>query len=135
MKSNNSLPRVFYYAFGGVGVLLLTIAAVIFYFNQKAYNQYTKVEGVVIRNQFRSGTARPIISYSWEGKELVYASNTYTNPPAFKRGEKVALYVNPNEPEDVWIDSFIERWLAIMIVGGIGIVFLGFLTLFHYVFR
>jgi hypothetical protein len=127
------LPRIFYYAFGGVGVLLLTIAAIIFYFNQKALNQYTKVEGVVIRNQYNGSMARPIIDYTWEGKPFTYAGNTYTNPPAFERGEKVELYVNPNDPEEVWINSFVERWLAMTIVGSIGLFFLGFLWLFHYV--
>ncbi|HEY3430369.1 MAG TPA: DUF3592 domain-containing protein [Cyclobacteriaceae bacterium] len=135
MKSNNQLPRVFYLAFGGVGVILLTIAAVIFYFNQRALSQYTKTEGVVIRNQFNGGSARPIISYRWEGTEFLYTGNTWTSPPAYKRGEKVDLYVNPNEPEDVWVDSFVGRWLAMTIVGGLGFVFLGFLTLFHYVFK
>jgi hypothetical protein len=77
--------------------------------------------------------ARPVISYNWEGRELTYAGNAYTNPPAFERGERVELYVNPNEPEDVWVNSFSERWLAMTIVGGIGVVFLGFLALFHYV--
>ena len=135
MKINTGLPRVFYIAFGGVGVLLLIIAVVIFYFNQRALNQYTKTEGVVIRNQFNGGSSRPIISYMWEGKELLYTGNTWTSPPAYKRGEKVDLYVNPNEPQDVWVDSFVERWLAITIVSGLGIVFLGFLALFHYVFK
>ena len=126
------LPRIFYIAFGGVGTLLLSIAAIIFYYNQHATNQYTHIEGVVVRNQFSNGTARPIITYSWEGKDLTYMSNSYTNPPAFERGEKVELFVNPNDPEDAWINSFSERWLAMSIVGGIGIVFLGFLALFHY---
>lgn len=126
------LPRIFYIAFGGVGALLLSIAAVIFYFDQKASNQYTHIEGVVARNQIVNGMARPIINYSWEGKELTYVSSTYTNPPAFERGEKVELFVNPNNPEDVYINSFSQRWLAMTIVGGIGIFFLGFLALFHY---
>ena len=127
-----NLPRIFYLAFGGVGALLLSIAAVIFYFDQKANNQYTHIEGKVIRNQFVNGMARPIIAYSWEGKDLTYMSTTYTTPPAFERGEKVELFVNPNDPEDVYINSFSERWLAMTIVGGMGIVFLGFLALFHY---
>jgi len=126
------LPRIFYFAFGGVGTLLLSIAAIIFYFNQKANNQYTHIEGVVVRNQFINGMSRPIITYSWEGKELTYMSTTYTNPPAFERGEKVELFVNPSDPDDVYINSFSQRWLAMTIVGGIGVVFLGFLALFHY---
>ncbi len=73
--------------------------------------------------------ARPVISYLWEGKELTYVSNTYTNPPAFERGERVELFVNPSDPSDVWINSFVECYLAMTIVGGIGVVFL---ALFYY---
>ena len=135
MKNSAALPRVFYIAFGGVSFLLLTIAAIIFYFDQRAANQYTRIEGTVIRNQFKDGMARPVISYSWEGKDLTYAGNTYTNPPAFTRGDKVELFVNPGDPSDVWVNSFVGRYLAMTIVGGLGLLFLGFLTLFHYVFK
>ncbi len=135
MKNSTQLPRVFFLAFGGVSFLLLAIAALLFYFDQRAANQYTRIEGTVVRNQFNGGMARPVISYSWEGKDLMYAGNTYTNPPAFKRGDKVELFVNPSDPSDVWVNSFVGRYLAMTIVGGIGLVFLGFLTLFHYVFK
>lgn len=134
-KDPHQLPRVFYYAFGGVSVLLLMITALLFYFDQRAANQFTRIEGTVIRNQFRSGTARPIISYSWNGKEMTYADNTYTNPPAYDRGEKVELFVNPRDPADVWINSFVGRFLAMTIVGGLGLFFLGFLALFHYLWK
>ena len=135
MKNNTALPSVFYLAFGGVSFLLLTIAAILFYFDQRAANQYTRMEGTVTKNQFKNGMARPAISYSWEGKDLLYADNTYTNPPVFERGDKVELFVNPNDPSDVWINSFVNRFLAMTIVGGLALLFLGFLTLFHYVFR
>lgn len=135
MKNNMQLPRVFYIAFGGVSFLLLTITAILFYFDQRAADQYTRLEGTVVRNQFKDGMARPIISYSWEENDLTYAGNTYTNPPAFDRGDRVELFVNPSDPTDVWVNSFIGRYLAMTIVGGLGLVFLGFLTLFHYVFK
>lgn len=135
MKNNAALPRVFYLAFGGVSFVLLTIAAILFYFDQRAANQYTRVEGTVIMNQYKGRMARPVISYSWEGKKLTYAGNTYTNPPAFERGEKVELFVNPHDSSDVWVNSFVGRFLAMTIVGGLGLLFLGFLTAFHYAFR
>jgi hypothetical protein len=135
MKNSGGLPRVFYIAFGGVGFLLLTITAILFYFDQRAANQYARIEGTVVRNQFKDGMARPIISYSWQGNDLTYAENTYTNPPAFGRGDSVELFVNPSDPTDVWVNSFVGRYLAMTIVGGLGLFFLGFLTVFHYVFK
>jgi hypothetical protein len=128
------LPRIFYWVFGGVSFTLLSVAAILFYFGQVAEDQYTKVEGVVIRNQFNGGMARPVIRYQFEGQELVFADNTYTNPPAYERGEKVELFVNPNDPHDVWINSFMGRYFVMTLLAGIGLVFLGFLTLFHFIF-
>jgi hypothetical protein len=128
------LPKFFYYAFGGVAMLLLSIAAYIFYLNQVAANNYVKVEGVIIKNQFRGGMARPVIRFQWNDESKVYASNAYSSPPAYQRDEVVELFVNPNNPEDVVINNFLGRYLAMTIVGSIGLFFLGFLILFHFVF-
>jgi hypothetical protein len=137
-KSGNNrqgLPKIVLFSFGGVGILLLIIAAVIFYFDQKAVNQYTKIEGVVTQNQFVNGMARPVIRYTWEGETKMYIGKTYTNPPAFQRGESVSLFINPSDDNDVLINSFSERFLAITILGGIGGFFLGFVLLFNYLWN
>jgi hypothetical protein len=131
-SANQSLPRVFVFAFSGVGLLLIAIAALLFYFDQRAMSLYTPVEGVVIRNQPMRGMVRPVFRYTWQGKEELYFSTTYTNPPAFDVGEKVTLYVNPSGTNDVMVDSFSERFLAMTIVGGIGLFFIGFIMLFNY---
>jgi hypothetical protein len=133
-KVSMQLPRIFYWAFGGISVTLLFIAAILFYYRQMAAHQYSKVEGIVIRNQYNDGMARPVIRYQWQGQEMIYADNTYSNPPAYERNEKVELFVNPNDPNDVWINSFMGRYFVMTLLGGIGLVFLGFLVLFHVVF-
>ena len=38
-------------------------------------------------------------------------------------GERVVLFVRKENPNDVIIDTFLERWLVITIVGAIGAVF------------
>jgi hypothetical protein len=129
------LPRIFYWVFGSVSFILLTATAGIFYYGQKAQDQYTKVEGAVIKNQYKGDMARPVIRYSWDGKELLYVDNTYTNPPAYERDEKVELFVNPGDPEDVWINTFMGRYFVMTILGGLGLLFLGFLILFHFAFN
>lgn len=129
------LPKVFYYAFGGVAAVLLGIASFLFYLSQQVSNQYVKVEGVVIKNQFNGGMARPVIRYQWNGESKVYADNAYSNPPAYERNEVVELFVNPDKPDDVTINTFMGRYLAMTIVGGIGLIFLGFLILFHFAFN
>ena len=134
-QNKMGLPKIFYWVFGGVGFLLVAIAVVNFYKGLQAEEQYTKVEGVVMKNQFNNGMARPVIQYQWQGESKLYADNTYSNPPAYERGEKVELFVNPNDPNDVWINSFMGRYFVMTLLGGIGLVFLGFLTLFHFIFK
>jgi hypothetical protein len=117
-----------------VAFILLSIASYLFYINHVATGDYVKIKGEVIRNQFSDGMARPVIQYQWYGESKVYADNTYSNPPAYKRGDVVEIFVNPNNPDDVVINTFLSRYLAMTIVGGLGLFFLGFLILFHFVF-
>lgn len=130
-----SLPPVFLFTFGGVGALLLVIAAVLYFFDQQHVNQSMRVEGEVVRNQYKGSMCRPVVRYTWMGEEKLYFSNTYSNPPAFEKGERVELLVNPAEPDHVMVNSFSERFLAIIILAGIGGFFLGFIILFNYLWN
>jgi hypothetical protein len=125
------LPKIFYIAFGGVGGLLLCIAAIMYYYDQHAMNSYRKTEGVVINFRYDEGAASPVVRYNWEGTDMTYYSSTYSNPPSFDLNETVELYVNPTDPEEAVINSFSERFLGMLIVGGLGAFFLGFILLFH----
>jgi hypothetical protein len=128
------LPKIFYWSFGSVAVVLLLTASYLFYSNQVVASQYVKIEGVVVKNQFKNGMARPVIRYQWHSETKLFADNAYSKPPAYQRDEVVELFVNPNNPEEVVINTFFGRYFAMTIVGVMGLFFLGFLILFHFVF-
>lgn len=130
------IPGIFFWVFGGIGALLTGIAVYLFVADRSAIQHYTVVHGIVTTNRYNhDGMASPTISYQWHGKEKVYYSNTWSHPAAFNAGEAVQLYVNPDDPEEMFVDSFVERFLVILILGGIGSVFLAFTLLFYFLSR
>lgn len=130
---DSGIPKIAFYVFGGLGILFMGIAVVLFYFDQRAVHTFTKTTGVVVANRLDQdadgSTYAPDVTFQWEGKELMYRSSTYSNPPSFQIGEQVDLYVNPSNPYDVVIDSFSQRFVVIIVFDVLGITFLGVLGL------
>ncbi len=127
---STELPPIFYWTFGGVGLLLLGIAALLFSRDRQKMEHYAITSGVVIDNNYRGG--HTVVEYEWMGEKRTYSSNTSSRPPAHESGERVELLVNPSNPSDVMINNFLERFLAIAILSGLGTVFLGFTLLFYH---
>lgn len=124
--------RIVAFSFGFIGMLLLGIGLLIYYLDAAVVKEENKTRGVVT-GLIGSNTLAPTITYSWNGKSYTYQSTLYSNPPAFEINEEVMLYVNPQKPEEVVIDTFSERWLAIVILSAIGgvFVFLSIIFLFN----
>lgn len=63
----------------------------------------------------------PIVSFEDQnGIEHIYNSGHASDPPSYEIGEKVELYYNSTEPEDAFLNSFIEKWvigIALVVVG------------------
>lgn len=121
--------------FSLVGLLLLGIGGLIYYLDADIVQEQNKSQGVVTDLLHNGNMSAPVITYTWQGKEYQYKSSSYTSPSAFDYNEVVTLYVNPKNPNEVVIDTFSERWLAIVILGGIGIVFAGMGLIFVFVSR
>lgn len=118
--------------FGGIGTLLIFIALIITYFNQKSISSSDLIKGTVVDLAgSRSGYA-PVVKYNYHGVERFYRSSVYSTPPAYDIGEEVELFVNREDVNDILLNSFIDRWLAVTIVGCIGFFFLGFAFLFGF---
>lgn len=133
-------PAYFYWLFGGVGFLLLSISFYSLYLDRKVVAHYTPLQGEVIKNIYRYGDttfrpASPVIVYQWQGNKKVFQSHIWSRPAEFDVGEKVMLFVNPDDPSEVVIDSFIGRFFITLITGGLGIVFLGLPLLFAFLLR
>ncbi len=104
--------------FGLVGLGLL-LGALFSFFNQKEFMESAvTVEGVVV-----SEPSQPLFEYEYEGQIHSFRSSVSSEPPSYYVGEKVVIFVNPEDPTDIMIDTFIDRYLFMIILGGMGSVF------------
>ena len=115
--------------FASIGVLLIIIAGFIYQRKNASVEKSVKVPGVVTEYH---GNYAPVVDYIWEGKKKRYYSDVYSSPPAYDIDEEVTMLVNREDPSDVMIDSFSDRWIAIVILGGLGTFFFLFGSLFVY---
>lgn len=77
----------------------------------RAEGQVIAVEGY--RNRQGKVFHRPIVSFvDHTGKTRQFVSSTGSNPPAYDRGDTVAVIYDPAKPQDAMIDSFAERHLG-----------------------
>jgi hypothetical protein len=121
--------------FMGVGVLLLTIAAWFIVSNNQFEKRAKHVKGKVI--DYSSYDSRdddgdyttmysPVFEYEFKGKTYTYTSSTGSSGKDYKIGERVEVLVDPENPEEVLVNSFIEKWLVALILGIMGLAFSGF---------
>lgn len=73
-----------------------------------------------------STTWRPVVRFfSADGREVHFTSSRSSNPPGYKRGEKVEVLYAIADPNDAKINSILDLWLGPLILGGVGAGFLG----------
>lgn len=90
---------------------------------------YVKTEGTVISmrevpaTQDAGETWTPTIKFKDKsGKEHTFESIVSSDPPAYHIGEKVELLYPEGRPEDVFINSFMEKWFTPVMLGIGGLV-------------
>lgn len=114
--------------FGGVGLILLTVG-IYFYNDTNAYQKDTiRVKGKVIRlsasyAQKGGRLYTPIVEFEFNNQTFQVAGSVASSPSAFDVGEEVELFVKPAQPQEARIDSFMEQWFVVVILGGMGAVF------------
>ena len=112
--------------FGVVGSVFLAIAGYTFYNQLQAIEKSSLISGRVIRMAVNSeGLSAPVIEYQWDGKKWLYASSTYSKPPAYELGEEVPVYVNQEDPGQIVVNTFSDRWFLITLFGVLGSIFVG----------
>jgi len=117
--------------FAGVALLLFIITGIVYYRDAQLINKSVKINGRVVELVSNKGTYAPVIAYTLNGKDHRYESTAYTKPSAYEMDEVVPMFVNPNKPDELVLDTFTDRWLAISIVGGIGLFFTFFAVIFR----
>ncbi|HLO44084.1 MAG TPA: DUF3592 domain-containing protein [Leadbetterella sp.] len=128
---DKNFPKVFTW----LGILLLLIGLGIGANDLYFIKNTTKTAGVVIRldgGAYRQGYA-PVVEYRDQNqKPHLYYHMVFSRPPQFEVGETVDIYYKNDKPDEA---SMGYSWLAILVLGGIGTVFLFFGILFTKAFK
>lgn len=106
----------------GLGVFLMTVSLMflaaggVFYFLQyQSISNSDKVSGVVTEMKLLdTGESAPVVEYEWKGSKRSYESTYYASPPDYQVGQKLDLYVNRDDPEDITLDTFADRYAIIV---------------------
>ncbi len=106
--------------FAFIGLIFLGVAIGMFSNNQQLVKNGTVITATVVDDPYQ-----PTFEYIFEGDTLYHYSSTSSDPPSYHLGEKVEMYVNPTDPYDILVDTFMGRWFLIVLLGGMGSVFFG----------
>jgi len=120
--------KLWLYFFSATGVLLLAIGVRVTMNRIEFRRHAATAPGVVVENVWEevSGeTARPKVRFRTEaGREIIFVSQTGSQPPTFHEGEPVPVLYDPADPSQASINTFGEQWLETLILGGSGSGFL-----------
>ena len=119
-----------------MGLFFMLVSVILFgwgiysYMNKtENFKTYKSTEGTVTRmrvvppNDNSGETYAPIFKYKdAAGKEYTYESKHSSDPPDYKVGERVQLIYDPADPEEVYVDSFREKWVLTIVLFICGIV-------------
>lgn len=114
--------------FGGVGLLLLSLA-IYFISNTLQFQKNAfRVKGTVVEMERSRGSKggsvySPIVEFQLNNQTIQIYGSVASNPPAFDKGEIVDVIVNLKNPQESRIDTFMENWFGALILGFMGSVF------------
>ena len=120
--------------FGLITLTLFGFSILVYFYYESLTKDAVTVQGTVIEFRYNDeGLSAPVIEYEWNGETRQYVSVMYSNPPDYQLNEQVTLFINPENPDEILIDSFSERYLISIILAGVGTLFLVFTLILHFV--
>ena len=120
--------------FMSLGGIMLAVVAYLIVSNYNFAQRAIPIKGKVIKfdsyistdDEGRSTTMfRPTFEYTYAGKTNTYPSSTSSSSPGYEINDMVDVLVDPDEPEEILIDSFWERWFLPVLLGVMGTMFGG----------
>ncbi len=115
--------------FGGVGILLLVLAAVVFVV-ETAYLNRAKIAVGTVTELYKSihdeggSSYCPVFRFTTpDGKTVSYRGNVCASPPAYKIGDRAELYYDPQNINDVQMNDFWSEYTGIIVLVAIGVPF------------
>lgn len=120
--------------FMSLGGIMLAVVIYLIVSNYNFAQRAIPVKGKVIEYESyvstdddgRSTTMfRPTFEYVYAGKTYTHQSSTSSSSPEYEINEMVDVLVDPDEPLEILIDSFWERWFLPVLLGFMGAMFGG----------
>ncbi len=112
-----------------VGVIMLVLAYSIYTSTQQFLKVSVKAVGTVVemksvRDSDGDLTYKPVITYKDRtGLEHTFTSSTSSNPPSYRVGDKVELLYDPQKPEQPSINTWIDLYIGVLVLGILGGLF------------
>jgi hypothetical protein len=133
-ESGPNVGRIVGALFMGIGIVMLLVVAYLIYSHQQFEKNAKVVKATV--TEYQSYNSRdddgstttmftPVFEYEFKGTKHTYVSNTSSSSKDYEIGEKVDMMVNPDDPQDVLIDSFMGKWFLPLLLGFMGTLFTG----------
>ncbi|MGB3513104.1 MAG: DUF3592 domain-containing protein [Microcoleaceae cyanobacterium] len=60
---------------------------------------------------------RPVVQYKYEGEIKTYTPNVYSYPKPYNEGDTVTILIDRKNPEKVRIDSVIDLYFGVIMLG------------------
>jgi hypothetical protein len=139
------LGKLLFSLFAVIGIGLVVGAWLMFESRQTFLAAAVPAEGTVVgldmvrsSSGSRSGSSYsyyPIVRFrTVDGEDVEFRSSSGSNPPSYRRGERVVVLYDPQTPEIAEIDSFFSLWGGILILAFVGVVF-GTVGIGHWVWH
>lgn len=115
-----------------LGLIMLAIAAYFVVSNYQFSKRAITVNGRVIDYDSYQSTGddggsttmyTPTFEYEFQGKTYTHKSSTSTSSKDYKIHERVDVLVDPDNPKEILIDSFWEKWFVSLLLGFLGAMF------------
>src|ERR1700758_4111148 len=126
MKNPNRVPAIFLLVFGSI---FLVSGIIQFVVNSNLENNGILADGIVTKMLYRSSpkskaTYVPLILYqAKDGKEYELRSNVfYYDSTAYKKGDKIQIYYNPNQPGEATLANENEAAIPLVMGGCFGLL-------------
>ncbi len=133
-KSGVQVGKIVGILFMSIGLIMLVVVIYLYNSHQQFEERAKAVKGTVTayqdyqsKNDDGSFTTMytPTFEYEFNGQSYKHVSSTSTSNKEFEIGQTVNILVDPEDPKEILVNSFMEKWFVPLLLGIMGIVFSG----------
>lgn len=135
IRSGNNVGRLVGMIFMCIGIGLLMVVIYLVYTHQQFEKNAERVNGTLLeyqsyesKNDDGGGYTTmytPVFAYSFRGKTFRQPGNSSSSVKEYDIGQPVEILVDPENPSEILVNSFMEKWFLPLLLGIMGAVFSG----------